>query len=449
MPFKKNFERRQYGFTLIEIVVGLAIFAVIMVGFYTLMDYGTRILSDNRARIDAIAIANKRMEIIRNLTYDNVGITGGIPDGTIPQTEQLVVNHLTFTLETDIRYVDDPFDGTASGGPPDTNSADYKSVRIEITWPRMLIKKPVVLVTDVTPKGLEKTVDGGTILLTVFDAQGQPVPSAAVHIENTDVDPVVSYDTTTQANGTLVLPGMPPSIETYDVRVTKDGYSTDQTYEIDPVANPNPAHPPLSVYLNVVTEASFAIDLLGTATVRTLDQASQPLPNIDFTLRGSKIIGTDGENNPIYKYTQTFTTNASGEITISDLEWDTYHFSIDNDGIDYDIAGANPPLPITLDPGATENTDITLATPHADHTLLVTVRDQDMALMPNVAVQLSRVTPPYNETQTTTAWGQTFFSPLVQGDYTLHIEVTGYQIYEETITVDGQRTVEVVMIPPV
>ncbi|MFA5106927.1 MAG: carboxypeptidase regulatory-like domain-containing protein [Patescibacteria group bacterium] len=446
---RSNTAIKQHGFTLIEVLVGLTIFAIVMVGFYTLMDYGTKILSDNRARVDAIAIANKRMEMIRNLSYDDVGIASGIPNGTIPQTEVVVLNHITYTLETDIRYVDDPFDGTASGSPPDTNSADYKSVRIEVTWSRMLINKPIVLVTEVTPKGMEKTVDGGTILLTVFDAHGQPVPSAAVHIENTDVVPVISYDTTTQTNGTLVLPGMPPSIETYDVRVTKDGFSTDQTYEVDPVANPNPAHPPLSVYLNVVTEASFAIDQLGTATIRTLDQASQPLPNIDFALHGSKIIGTDGENNPIYKYTQTFTTNASGEITIPDLEWDTYHFSIDNAGINYDIAGANPPLPITLDPGATQNTDIALETPHANHTLLVTVRDQNMVLMPNVPVQLNRVVPPYNGQKTTTAWGQAFFTPLEQSDYVLHIEVTGYEIYNELITVEGQRTIEVVMIPPI
>lgn len=448
MRFKSKALTIRSGFTLIEIVIGLAIFALVMVGFYTLINYGTKILADNRARVDAIALANKRIEMIRNLTYDNVGIIGGIPNGTIPQTEAVTVNNIVYTLETDIRYIDDPFDGTASGSPADTNSADYKRIRVEVTWPRMLINKPVVLVSDVTPKGMEKTVNGGTILLTVFDAQGQPVPSADVHIENTDVNPVISYDTTTQANGTLVLPGMPPSIETYDVRVTKAGFSTDQTYEIDAVNNPNPAPPPLSVYLNVVTEASFAIDRLSTANIKMLDQASQPLPNIDFILRSSKIIGTDGDNNPIYKYTQAFTTNAAGEVAVSDLEWDAYDLIIDNVGINYDIAGANPPLPIELDPGATYMAEISLVAPHTNHTLLVTVRDQNMALMPNVAVHLSRLVPPYDQTQSTSAWGQTFFNSLNQGDYVLHVEVTGYEIYDEIITVDGQRTVEIVLIPP-
>ncbi|MDD5566870.1 MAG: carboxypeptidase regulatory-like domain-containing protein [Patescibacteria group bacterium] len=441
--------RNTKGVTLIEVIVGLAIFAMAMAGIYNLFNLATKMLGDNRARVDAIAMANKRIEMIRNLAYDNVGITGGIPNGTIPQTEQLVVNNITYTLETDIRYVDDPFDGTATGAPPDTNSADYKRIRIEVTWPRMLNNKPVILVTDVTPKGMEKTVGGGTILLTVFDALGQPVPSAAVHVENTDVNPIVNYDTTTQANGTLVLPGMPPSIETYDVRVTKVGYSTDQTYEIDPIANPNPTRPPLSVYLNVVTEASFSIDRLSTVNIQTFDQASQPLPNIDFTLRGSKTIGTDGVGAPIYKYSQAFTTNATGEITISDLEWDSYNFIIDNAGINYDIAGANPPLPINLDPDATQTTQISLATPHTNHTLLVTVRDQNMVLMPNIAVQLSRLVPPYDETQTTSAWGQTFFPSLVQGDYTIFIQATGYQDHNEVITIDGQRTIEIVMIPPI
>ncbi len=434
----------QKGITIIEVFVALFIFSFVMIGLYTLFNFGIRVLGDNRARLDASALANQRMEMIRNLTYDDVGTEGGVPTGTIPQTEITTMNRIEYTIETSVIYVDDPFDGLAGGSPNDLFNADYKRVRIEVSWPTMLNDNPVILITDVAPKGIETDVTGGTLSLTIFDADGDPVPMADVHIENTDITPNININTQTTANGRLILPGMPPAVESYDVTVTKASYSTDQTYEVDLVNNPNPSPPPLTIFEGVVTEASFSIDLLSTLTINTKNLDESALGNIDFTLRGSKTIGTDGSEAPIYKYEVVHSTDVSGSLTLSDMEWDSYEFIIDNITIGYDIAGSNPPLPINLLPDATQTVDVYFD-PQTDHSLLVTVRGQTGNLIENAEVHLFSVTPPYDATQNTTSYGQTFFPSLDNINFNIEVTATDYQDFDMEMMVDGPTAVEIFM----
>ncbi|MBU0707378.1 prepilin-type N-terminal cleavage/methylation domain-containing protein [Patescibacteria group bacterium] len=430
------------GITLIETIVAMGIFAIAIAGLYALFNLGTRVLGDNRSRIDATALSNKRMEMIRNLSYDDIGTVSGIPPGTIERTEITTINGIDYTITTDVIYIDDPFDGIAGEVPDDLFNADYKRIRIEVTWENMMNDLPVILITDVSPKGLETALSGGTISFTVFDALGDPVSTADVHIENTDIVPIIDIDTQTTANGKLTLPGAPPSLESYDIIVSKAGYSTDQTYEVDLVDNPNPDPPPLTVFDGVVTEKSFSIDLLSTLTINTYTTESAPLGNIDFALQGSKIIGTDGDEAPIYKYSVAQATDASGQLVLNDMEWDTYDFIIDNIGINYDIAGANLPLPISILPDTSHSVEIFLA-PHTDHSILVTVRGETGDLIEDASLHLTSIVPPYDNTQVTSSYGQTFFSDLSNINYDLNVQADGYDEYDMEIMVEDATTLDI------
>lgn len=431
--------------TLIEVVVALCIFVVALSGLYSLIVISSRVSTDSRARLDATALANERVEMIRNLPYDDIGTSAGIPSGTLLQSEVVTVNNIHYTITIDVRYVDDPFDGTLGGPLNDPFNTDYKRVRIEVGWLNMLNHIPVILVTDATPKGVENNDVGGTLILTAFDANGNPVPSPAVHIFNDDVVPAVNINTTMDANGRYVLPGMPVAQETYDISVTKAGYSTSTTYPVS-AGNPNPTPPAASIFAGTVTQLSFTIDLLGALTIRSLDPAGAPIGSVAYQLRGSKTIGTDAAGNPVYKYLQNISTNASGESILNDMEWDTYVLTIDSVATGYDIAGTNPPGTIDLAPGASLSYELTLV-PHTDHTLLVTVRDQVGGLMAGATVQLTLAAPPYDVTQTTNANGQTFFSALTSGDYTLTTHADGYIDVITPVTINGQSHVEISLTP--
>lgn len=70
------------------------------------------------------------------------------------------------------------------------------------------------------------------------------------------------------------------------------------------------------------------------------DAGPTPIPNVPFTLTGSKIIGTTSGGASIFKTTIATTTNASGVRSLS-LEWDSYQIAVTG----YTIATSTPDDP--------------------------------------------------------------------------------------------------------
>ena len=72
------------------------------------------------------------MEYIRSLDYDNVGISGGNPDGILSAQESKTLNSINFTVDTYVYWYDDDVDGSAGSG--DTNPNDYKKIKVKVSW---------------------------------------------------------------------------------------------------------------------------------------------------------------------------------------------------------------------------------------------------------------------------------------------------------------------------
>src|SRR5688572_28869887 len=113
MSFKKN------GFTIIEILVTVFIIAIVVTAIFGLFVLNIRTSQEAERRVVATALANERAEMIRNLPYADVGTHGGIPAGEIVPTEVITRNNTTYTVNTDIRYIDDAYDGLVTSNPPD------------------------------------------------------------------------------------------------------------------------------------------------------------------------------------------------------------------------------------------------------------------------------------------------------------------------------------------
>jgi len=269
------------GLTLIEILVATLVLGVVSIGLFGLFSFTLKIINENRGRTGAVALAEQRLEMIRNLPYSDVGTIGGIPQGTVAGSENVIRNNFNYTVNAYIYYIDDPFDGLI-GEPEETLNTDYKKVQVAAAWTSGFGQRSVVLSTIVAPKGIETTAGGGTLKINVFDALGDPVSAANVHVENDQVDPVISADYQTGENGILILPGAPESIENYSVTVTKAGYSVDQTCpqeigEPNPICpvdieNSNPTKPHLTVLEGQLTEEGFSIDLTGTLNIYTINK---------------------------------------------------------------------------------------------------------------------------------------------------------------------------------
>ncbi|MCX6703668.1 MAG: carboxypeptidase regulatory-like domain-containing protein [Candidatus Zambryskibacteria bacterium] len=379
MEIKNNNKK---GFTLVELLVGVSVFTVIVVGVYNAYTAVYKVVSVSRQKIAAIDLANEQLEIVKNLPYAQVGIDGGIPDGLLTAVQTLTRDGNVFNATTTVRNIDDPFDGTLGGTPNDLSPADSKTVEIEIGCVLCRNFKPITITSRVAPKNLETASTNGALFVRVFDANGNPVPQASVHIENNLATTSIVIDDETNNNGLLAIVDAPPGINAYEVTVTKSGYSTDSTYPIT-VANPNPTKPHATVLLQQVTALSFVIDRKSTLSVRSFADTCATVNNIPLTLKGSKTVGT---NPVILKYNTNNTTGGSGTLSLSNMEWDTYALTMTSGT--YDLVGANPLISFLLSPNSAQNVDLVVA-PKDPNTVLVAVRDSASSLpLADATVQL-------------------------------------------------------------
>jgi hypothetical protein len=171
--------------------------------------------------------------------------------------------------------------------------------------------------------------------------------------------------------------------------------------------------------------------------------ADTPIPNIDFTLAGTKNIGTDGSGVPIKKYEEIHQTNGSGINALTDLEWDLYTLALDS-GAGYDIAGACPESPFSLEPG-TQATSTYVLVPTSAHSLLIRVETSLGEALEGASVRLTR--SGFDETLPSSACGYTHFDDLTPAsDYAIEVTAPGYSAYSESdMSISGTETQTVVL----
>lgn len=576
---------RKRGMTLIDTLVGLAIFVLVFTALFAGVRLGISVIANNKAKTGALALLNEQMELIRSIPYDTLGTSGGIPSGSLSQSTTTRLNATNYTIRTLIQYVDQPQDGE---GVLDANgiTADAKQAKVEVTWLDRGEPRVLSMVTTVAPNGVESIAGGGTLRINVFDALAQPVPAAQVRVQNASLVPPVDVTTFTNSSGVVLFPGASAG-SSYEVTVTKGGHSTDQTYDSG-VGNPNPAPGHFTIAVGQTTTGSFSIDTLSTLIVRTflpvlpdlfsdvfanasnietltdtevtggsvillfngtdypvsgtvlsspvepsilsawdevswsetleagtavavqvmqvdgagvatlvpdialpgnstgftvsplsLDTVSTstyprlalqgvlttsdvavtpsldewslsyqvgptPLPNIPFTIRGTKTIGTTGGGAPIYKFEDTGDTGASSEQTFSNMEWDSYLIAQNPGSTGYDVMESCTPQPVSLSPGTTMYTDLTL-TPQTANSVLVSVRSSAGALLPGVEVNLTR--SGFSAQATTTPCGQAFFGGISAATYVIEGILSGYQTASTSVDVSGPAVGSLTLSP--
>src|SRR5580698_7867586 len=109
-------KRHEGGYTLVELLVSLAVLTVFSLGVFDL--FTSLVHSAISAQQGAVAstLATNQMEYLQSLPYDNLAITGGpiVSSTTIPGVITKTVNGIKYTITTSIGYVDDAYDGCGS-----------------------------------------------------------------------------------------------------------------------------------------------------------------------------------------------------------------------------------------------------------------------------------------------------------------------------------------------
>lgn len=273
-----------------EVMVGIAIMSLGLTVVLVAALGALQLSSVSKERVAAFTLASKKIEYVRSLAYNSIGTVGGIPSGVIAQSETSVVNNVSYTVRTFIRYIDSEGDGL---GVADQNgvTTDLKEAKVEVTWSSKGVDRVASHVATFAPNGIETTVGGGTIRVLVINAAGAPLAGAQVAISNPTAVPAVSLTAFTDTNGAVLLGGA-PVVGSYSVVVSKSGYSTAQTYpETAQNVQPNPRD--LLVVEGQITQATFAIDYLSTLTIAT-QNAPRAATTTDTFADSSRIESSSG-----------------------------------------------------------------------------------------------------------------------------------------------------------
>lgn len=382
--FKRLKFKESAGFTLIETLVGMAIFAIVATSIYFSYSNILNTIIISQFNLTALTILDNEAESVRNMPYEDIGIQGGVPSGKLLAEKSVIQDRASFIVRTTVRSVDDPFDGTIGGTPKDLAPADYKLVELELSCGACQFA-PVRLTTTAAPKNLEGATNNGALFINVFDAFGNAVSDANVLIVNNSVSPKITINDSTNINGLLQLVDTATSSAGYEIAVTKNGYSADRTYPWGGAGNPNPVKPHASVAKQEVTAISFAIDKVSAVNFKTTDQLCVSVANVDFLQTGTKLIGTDPN---VLKYSLATSTDAAGRKLLSGLEWDTYNFQ--NTDTNYDVSGTFTLTPVALNPAATLSFNWLMENKNP-LAVLTTVRDQNGQSVNDAKVTLSKI----------------------------------------------------------
>jgi prepilin-type N-terminal cleavage/methylation domain-containing protein len=152
MLIKNKKNSTDKGFTLIETLVGTAIFLLLVISVYQTYLVTIQVIRTAQIKTTATALANEQLEIMRNMPYADIGIIEGLPSGKILADQKLIRNNQEFTVKTTINSIDDPFDGTMAGIPNDSSPSDYKLVEVEIICASCKKSSTLTLATYIAPQ---------------------------------------------------------------------------------------------------------------------------------------------------------------------------------------------------------------------------------------------------------------------------------------------------------
>ncbi len=353
MSKKLLIPKNSAGFTLIETLIAVLIVSIagatLLVGINTFL----KSISVSQDTIRAQNLANGKMEVIKNMPYAQLATSCGtiFPPGNIADVETVTSGGHNYVVVTYISFVDDPFDGNALGTivgkPQDFYPFDYKRATVEIRQPvsytagcsaitqvinSSQAKVIAKISTSVAANAAETSHNSWILFLKVIDSSGNPVSNANIHLTNPNPNPDVDITTITDMAGLLQIPLLPEDTNNgYHLEVSLSGYSTDQTY---PNNRPgyNPVNADFNILVQQVANVTLKIDLLASLQITVVNESGAPVPNLDVTVSGSEekaIYKDPNEINPyIPKYSSTHNSGGSGVISIANLEWDNYGFSV-------------------------------------------------------------------------------------------------------------------------
>jgi type II secretory pathway pseudopilin PulG len=338
-------EKEETGFSVVELVVALAILALIatsVLGLYAVMVQTTFIA---KRRAVASNLATNQMEYLKSLSYNNLAVVGGsiVATNPLPASFNTTVNGNVYVVKTSINYVDDAYDGcrilsqcvntpVPSGAPSnDLNPADYKSINVAVYTTANL--KLAEVDTKVSARVAETDSNTGALLVRVIDPTGNPISGATVNVTNTTTSPNVNVNDSTDAGGVAIFYNLPPDTTNFDYKITASftGFSTLNT--IVAVSGLTPTYPNQQIVTQQSSSVTLTLKPQGQYSLagEVVNTAGAPIANMRVNMKGGYKKYTSTTNTEYYYDTLSPTdirptTDAGGLFAFTNLVPGNYYF---------------------------------------------------------------------------------------------------------------------------
>lgn len=428
-PFGLHFVPASKGFTLIETMVAGLVLVVGLIAITQFFASAAARITGSDTRSMMMQVANREMEDVRALPYEDVGTTDGHPEGSLAPTSSRDEDGLQLTIHREVVYVTD---SSYSGPYP----ANYRRITVTVSAVSQPELAPVVVSSFVAGGA-----PGGTLDVLVTRADGTPIPDAHIEVINTHLNPDVNISSSamrTDAFGRLIIPGLTPdSTPSYHVVASKSGYNSDWT---DPDVVVNDGVP--------YTSVTLILEPLSTLVIHLVDPTTQPLADMLMTITGP------------WDFLEQQSTGDDGTVTLADIPYSpqpngNYNVALDPDQ-GYEPASTDVQLPsgttlhvelvavpltttTTLAPSSTTTTVAPSTTTTRLGSLLVRVRRAGSG----DNLRDAYVTLGDFPERRTNDRGRTTFSNVPFGTYSLVVTKTNYYPYTGEVTVDSDNTVTI------
>lgn len=344
-------DRSQAGFTLVELVISLAVLAMVSVSILGLFTTLVRSAIQMKRRSVALTIATNQMEYLRGLPYNNLAVQGGsiVATNPLPATTTQTIDNYQYSLKTSVNYLDDAFDGCGNypnqqlketycrnygftnNGVLDQNPADYKSVNVKVLDPSGGILSEID--TQIAARVAETNNNTGGMFITVLDDNGDPLHGATVQVVNTTTSPAVNVSDTTDQNGNAVFYSLPPDPLNYDYSITASltGYSTLATIAPSGSLQPNYSNQRVIAQQSSLLTMNLRPQGTNSLAIEATDTAGNPINNLKLYLKGgykkyNSVTDTSYYYDTMSPTDTRVTTDASGHATATNLVPGDYYF---------------------------------------------------------------------------------------------------------------------------
>ncbi|HXY91247.1 MAG TPA: prepilin-type N-terminal cleavage/methylation domain-containing protein, partial [Acidimicrobiia bacterium] len=248
----------EHGFTIVELMVAIAIFAILMTAAALGMNGALNLTRNNRQRSVAANLAAQQMDSIAAEDFSQV------PIGASPPTTQ-TVDSTVYTITQNSEWVGPTTSTSDCSGGANANPA-YLRVTVTVTWPQMNGVLPVQNQTILTPPVGTYDANSGNIGVTVLDRNATPEANI----------PVTATDSAGNATTILTTPDgcaffAYETPGTYTVTMSVAGYVTDQGAQ--------PATSTVSVVAGSSVQSQFSYDRAATLQLTLTGAAGGTVPN--------------------------------------------------------------------------------------------------------------------------------------------------------------------------